>query len=384
VKEASNGTSVPVVSKTEKSTLKKQKASKEKAEATAGPTQTEDKDDEEVGEDSEDEIDDQTEALLKGFESDRDEELDEVEGSYEAGAKIPLITDNKELSKKRQAKLQKAADFPGQGKPGVIYVGRVPHGFYEIEMKAYFGQFGTILSLRLSRNPKTGKSKHYAFIQFENSGVAEIVAKTMDNYLMFGHLLKVKFIPEEQVPANVWKGANKRFKKVPWNKIEGRKLEQGASEEAWEKRIEREQKRREKKAEKMKAIGYELEAPAIKSAKGVSKKDKPVPELADKESETAAVSTAEEGTKTIIEAAPGTDSSKPKKKNKKSKAAKDGEPVAGLEEAGKSEMEEPSVDVRPAKEDVEESAAALNVEVSEKPSKKAKKDKKKKAKVVAE
>lgn len=384
MKEASNGVSVPVVSKTDKSSLKKQKASKDKAEATAEPKQAEDKDDEEVGEDSEDEIDDQTEALLKGFESDRDEELDEAEGGYEAGAKIPLITDNKELSKKRQAKLQKAADFPGQGKPGVVYVGRVPHGFYENEMKEYFGQFGTILNLRLSRNPKTGKSKHYAFIQFENAGVAEIVAKTMDNYLMFGHILKVKFIPEEQVPANVWKGANKRFKKVPWNKIEGRKLEQGASEEAWEKRIEREQKRREKKAEKMKAIGYELEAPAIKSAKGVSKKGKPVPELADKESETAAVSTTEEGTKTI-EAAPGTDSSKPKKKNKKSKAAKEGEPVAGLEEAGKPEKEAPSVDVRPAKEDVEESVAALIAETAEKPSKKAKKDnKKKKAKVVAE
>lgn len=368
MKEASNGVSVPVVSKTDKSSLKKQKASKDKAEATAEPKQAEDKDDEEVGEDSEDEIDDQTEALLKGFESDRDEEFDEVEGGYEAGAKIPPITDNKELSKKRQAKLQKAADFPGQGKPGVVYVGRVPHGFYENEMKAYFGQFGTILNLRLSRNPKTGKSKHYAFIQFENSGVAEIVAKTMDNYLMFGHILKVKFIPEEQVPANVWKGANKRFKKVPWNKIEGRKLEQGASEEAWEKRIEREQKRREKKAEKMKAIGYELEAPAIKSAKGVSKKEKPVPELADKENETAAVSTAEEGTK----------------KNKKSKAAKEGEPVAGLEEAGKPEKEEPSVNVRPAKEDVEESVAALIAETAEKPTKKAKKDKKKKAKVVAE
>lgn len=73
---------------------------------------------------------------------------------------------------------------------GVVYVGRVPHGFFEEQMRAYFSQFGDILNLRLSRNKKTGKSKHYAFIEFSSNSVARIVAETMHNYLLFGHLLQ--------------------------------------------------------------------------------------------------------------------------------------------------------------------------------------------------
>lgn len=38
--------------------------------------------------------------------------------------------------------------------PGVIYVGHVPHGFYEDEMKAYFSQFGDVLAIKLSRSKK--------------------------------------------------------------------------------------------------------------------------------------------------------------------------------------------------------------------------------------
>jgi nucleolar protein 15 len=38
--------------------------------------------------------------------------------------------------------------------PGVVYLGRVPHGFYEEEMESYFAQFGQVCRLRLSRNKK--------------------------------------------------------------------------------------------------------------------------------------------------------------------------------------------------------------------------------------
>ena len=36
--------------------------------------------------------------------------------------------------------------------------------------------------------------------------VADIVARTMNNYLMFGHILRVALIPKEQVNANLFKG----------------------------------------------------------------------------------------------------------------------------------------------------------------------------------
>jgi nucleolar protein 15 len=37
---------------------------------------------------------------------------------------------------------------------------------------------------------KTGASKHYAYIEMSSEPVAEIVADTMNNYLLMGHLLK--------------------------------------------------------------------------------------------------------------------------------------------------------------------------------------------------
>lgn len=37
---------------------------------------------------------------------------------------------------------------------GVIYVGRLPHGFYETQLKEYFSQFGTVTKVHVSRNKK--------------------------------------------------------------------------------------------------------------------------------------------------------------------------------------------------------------------------------------
>lgn len=212
-----------------------------------------------------DEMDDQTEVLLKGFESDGDEE-DADNGEEYVASEAP----KPKLTKSQKKKIQTALADAESQKPGVIYIGRIPHGFYEHEMREYFKQFGTILQLRLSRNRKTGRSKHFAFVQFESAEVAGIVSKTMDNYLMFGHLLKVKVIPNDQLSPDTFKGANKRFKKVPWNKIEGRKLKAGATEKVWDDRVVREEEKRNKKAAKLLEIGYEFEAPKLKSAKGLA------------------------------------------------------------------------------------------------------------------
>jgi nucleolar protein 15 len=94
----------------------------------------------------------------------------------------------------------------------------------------------------------------------------------MDNYLLFGHILKCKTVPTEQIHENIWKGANKRFKKVPWSKLEGRKLKMGMDRERWSKRIENEKKRRQNKIDKLKALGYEFEPPALKEIEDVPEK----------------------------------------------------------------------------------------------------------------
>lgn len=136
-------------------------------------------------------------------------------------------------------------------------------------MREYFSQFGTITKLRLSRNRITGASKHFAFIEFESDDVAKIVANTMDNYLMFGHILKCKHAPQESLHPALWKGANKRFRKVPYTMLQKKALEAPKTAKQWETKNAKEQKKREQKAEKMKELGYEMKLPMLKKPQEV-------------------------------------------------------------------------------------------------------------------
>ncbi|XP_008327168.1 MKI67 FHA domain-interacting nucleolar phosphoprotein [Cynoglossus semilaevis] len=97
--------------------------------------------------------------------------------------------------------------------PGVIYVGHLPKGLFEPQLKAYFEQFGRVLRLRLSRSKKTGGSKGYAFIEYDCEEVAKIVAETMNNYLMGERLIKCQVMPSEKVHEKMFVGCDRRFKK---------------------------------------------------------------------------------------------------------------------------------------------------------------------------
>lgn len=136
-------------------------------------------------------------------------------------------------------------------------------------MRAYFSQFGDITRLRLSRNQKTGHSKHYAFVEFASTEVAKIVAATMNKYLLFGHILQIRMLAPEEVHKDLFKNANKRFKVVPRNKISGRRLRLPMERDHWEKRIEEETKRRKAKEEKLMALGYDFKMPGLKTTKSI-------------------------------------------------------------------------------------------------------------------
>lgn len=41
----------------------------------------------------------------------------------------------------------------------------------------------------------------------------------MDSYLLHGHILKCKVVPKEKVHPTMWVGANRRFKKIPHDRI---------------------------------------------------------------------------------------------------------------------------------------------------------------------
>ncbi|KAJ6000322.1 hypothetical protein N7481_000731 [Penicillium waksmanii] len=260
--------------------------------AASDDSEEEEEDIEEDDEEDDEAEDDQTAALIKGFESSGDEDESGDEG-FESGKPVPKIPDSKKVKQKLLKKQKKNAGTNEE--PGTVYIGRIPHGFYEHEMRAYFTQFGQITRLRLSRNRITGRSKHYAFVEFNSVTVAKIVAETMDNYLMYGHILKCK--------------------RPPWNRIEKKRLERGKTREQWTDRIAKEQKKRLSKAKKLKELGYEFNLPQLKAVEDVPIQEPKAVEAAETTETTETPAVAEEPVK-AVEPAPAAKEDTPKKAKK--------------------------------------------------------------------
>ncbi|ETW83275.1 hypothetical protein HETIRDRAFT_315159, partial [Heterobasidion irregulare TC 32-1] len=175
------------------------------------PSHLEDQDGSEV------ENSDEEDVHLHGFSTDEDSSDEDMDGDVDGidVGKLPTIARDDATVKR---KLQKAKRQPTEDR-GVVSLSRLPHGFYENQLKAYFAQFGNVTRVRLSRNKKTGRSKHYAFVEFDSSSVAQIVAETMDNYLLLGHILKCSVIPKDTIHPELWIGANRKWRVVPRDRI---------------------------------------------------------------------------------------------------------------------------------------------------------------------
>lgn len=86
--------------------------------------------------------------------------------------------------------------FSGEAARGVLYIGHLPKGFNESELKQFFSQFGEVTKLRVSRSVKTARSRGYAFLEFAERKTASIAAKAMNNYMIFGRTLDVQIMEE--------------------------------------------------------------------------------------------------------------------------------------------------------------------------------------------
>ncbi|KAF9148330.1 MKI67 FHA domain-interacting nucleolar phosphoprotein [Linnemannia schmuckeri] len=261
----------PVEKKVEKKIVEKKTVAAPASKMTPVKEQDQKNDNDDDEEEDEQLMDDR--ALLKDIDSSADEDSSDDENEEDRAAMkedtFATMKDEISLNPKAAANLRKKLGSLGQPKDksatGVVYLGRIPHGFYEDQMNAYFSQFGKVLRLRLSRNKKTGKSKHYAFIEFASQEVADIVADTMDNYLLFGHQLKCKALQPTQIHPAMFLGANKKFKAIPWQKISKEKhnAEKSAAQmkQVTKKLLKNESAKRAKLAE----LGIDYEFPGYKA-----------------------------------------------------------------------------------------------------------------------
>ena len=119
------------------------------------------------------------------------DEFDTLKQSISAGverdAKKQARKREKAAAKKKAAAAASSADkdlIPDL-QPAVVYVGHLPWGLEERQLRGFFSQFGEIGRVKVARNKRTGRSRHFAFVEFMRLHVARTVCDVMDGYIMF-------------------------------------------------------------------------------------------------------------------------------------------------------------------------------------------------------
>ncbi|RHY11860.1 hypothetical protein DYB25_004352 [Aphanomyces astaci] len=210
-------------------------------------------------------------AKLQGAEWDSDDE-DAAAASAPASKKeqpelnFEANVDFVELTKKTKQNLAKskgaaaaATEGAGATQSSTIFIGRIPHGFYEKQMRGFFSQFGDIKRLKVSRNKKSGKSKHYAFIEFEEADIARVVADTMDGYRLFDKSLSCNVLPVDKCHERMFIGANRTFRPIPYRKLAIREHNAPKTFEQQEANNARLLAKESIKRNKFKALGIEYD-----------------------------------------------------------------------------------------------------------------------------
>lgn len=116
----------------------------------------------------------------------------------------------------RQTHLAHRTSFPT--KNAVVYLGHLPYGFQEEQLKSYFGQYGDVLGVKVARSKKTARSKGYAFVQFRYPEVASVVSDTMNGYLLLGKVIVSHVLNADQKNPFVF-GSSRQYKFINWKRL---------------------------------------------------------------------------------------------------------------------------------------------------------------------
>jgi len=131
--------------------------------------------------------------LIDAEDSSTDDEQQEEE---EQTLSLPsVVGSGKRKIKKSEMKRNKLVTI----QPGLVRLSGLPYGFFERELYSYFSQFGVVTRLKLIRSKKTGGSRGYAYIEFEDEDVARIASETMNGYLMFRSLIKSRLMDRNKI-----------------------------------------------------------------------------------------------------------------------------------------------------------------------------------------
>ena len=168
------------------------------------------------------------------------------------------------ISKKSKREIQKEEGIEGQNTTGAIYVGHLPWGFEDSNLKKYFAQFGPITRIICPKSSKTGHSVGYAFIEFADEETARIAAKTMNNYILFEKILKCSFVEDKSKYDRIFLKWKKKFEFKDKYIEHCKKLNKKKSNEEIKILVQQMLNNEEKRREKLEELGINYEFKGFK------------------------------------------------------------------------------------------------------------------------
>lgn len=72
-----------------------------------------------------------------------------------------------------------------------IYVSNLAASTTKEALSAKFGEFGTVLSVKMGRDPESGQPRSYGFVEMKTSGEARSAARSLNATRLDGRLLSV-------------------------------------------------------------------------------------------------------------------------------------------------------------------------------------------------
>eukprot|EP00347_Sterkiella_histriomuscorum_P006444 403352753 len=191
---------------------------------------------------------------------------------------------------KRFNKLKvKASDV---NKKAIVYVGHLPKGFNEKQLKGFFEQFGSISKIRLSRSKKTSRSRGYAYLEYNDKETAAIASKAMNEYMLFGKQLDCHVV--ENAHRETFKNGNRDWKFIPTQVMFRNKKNSEKTDEDKAAKVKGLLQKEKEKRDRLKELGIKYEftgysglVDALKSVLQKQAKEQVKAELPKKQEETS-------------------------------------------------------------------------------------------------
>jgi RNA recognition motif-containing protein len=83
-----------------------------------------------------------------------------------------------------------------------MYVGNLPHGVNEDELRSLFTEFGEVASVNIIKDRFSGQSKGFGFVEMPNNSEADKAIKALNGTQLKGRDIKVNQAkPKSERPA---------------------------------------------------------------------------------------------------------------------------------------------------------------------------------------